>query len=251
MYLDKKSGEKFYHPVSLCWEVLALLGSFEQNHDQMYLDSAIRHANKLADVGEYHEGALWFPYRFDYAMNHDPAMALPNPWYSGMAQGMALSVFSWLHEITGENSWRKLADAAFKSFDHSVSEVSTESPWFVYSPDSETVWFEEYPGTGEPSHVINGHIYAAFGLIDYYRITHNVEAAKLFSSAAQTVSRAFNDYRFENGASYYCAAEYCKDQDMRPGTYHTGVIHQLGVLARTTGKWEFSLQADQLRADQP
>ena len=188
MYLDKKSGMTFYHPVSLSWEVLSLLGSYEQNHDQQYLDSAIKHAKKLAEIGEDHDGALWFPYRFDYAMNHDPAMKLPNPWYSGMAKGMALSVFSWLNEITEESSWKKLADSTFKSFEHSVSDALPESPWFVYSPDSETVWFEEYPGAGAPTHVINGHIYAAFGLIDYYRITQNVEAAKLFNSASQTGS---------------------------------------------------------------
>jgi len=37
------------------------------------------------------------------------------PWYSGMAQGLAISLFSRLSVVTGEARWRQAATATFDS----------------------------------------------------------------------------------------------------------------------------------------
>lgn len=240
--------EPVYHPVSTAAYGLSLLESYRVTGESDYLDRAAANASALlagAETGP--EGALWFPYGFDYEVHQDKDLLLEAPWYSGMAQGQALSLLVRLHEETGQERWRTAADAVFASFggDHALGE-----PHFALVDDCGHLWFEEYvDDLVAPTHVVNGHIYAMFGLYDYARAFDNPEAERLFDAGATTVAEQFPRYRLEGQISFYCAERYCHIERWQPPSYHRGVAAQLDALHGMTGADIFAEHARSFRSD--
>ena len=167
-------------------------------------------------------------------------MKLEAPWYSGMAQGQALDLFSRLCAVTERQYWCDQADKTFKSF------LETDLPGqsFARVDDEGYLWLEEYVGTAPFTEVINGHAYSAFGLAEYARQTGNEAAAEMVSGAAATMIHYFENYRLPGGISYYCNADYCKDSAWQPENYHRGVGRQFRILGYLTDVPEFRQMHD-------
>lgn len=237
-----------YHPVNIASYGLALLESYRVTGEQVYLEHAVANASALLDGSETGaDGALWFPYGFDYELHQDRDLLMEAPWYSGMAQGQVLSLLVRLHEETGDPRWREAADGVFASFgdDHAAGE-----PGFALVDDCGHLWFEEYVDDAvPPTHVVNGHIYALFGLYDYARAYGSTEAEELFDAGATTVAEQFPRFRLEGEISFYCAARYCHIDRWQPPSYHRGVAAQLDALHAMTGADVFAEQAETFRRD--
>ena len=101
----------------------------------------------------------------------------------------------------------------------------------------------------EPTSVINGHIYSAWGLYAYHQLTGSRSAEELFDGAATTLLASADRFRMPGKLSYYCAGDYCHETDLRPANYHRGVARQLDTLGLMTGDVAFLALADQLDAD--
>lgn len=85
-------------------------------------------------------------------------MTLTAPWYSGMAQGQALSLVSRLWSVTGDTRWRDAATSIVATY---RADGPGDGPWFAHVIAGD-LWFEEYPdarGTVAPTQVVNGHVY--------------------------------------------------------------------------------------------
>ena len=231
------------HPVGLSWYIVYAIESYFTSGDPEYLNRAELNAQKLLDDSELVDGVRWFPYDFDHVFHG--VIPLQAPWYSGMAQGMALSVFTRMYEATGEDKWKVAADETFASF----TQDAPADRMFLNIDDG-NLWFEEYIQPDYPaSHVINGHMYAMWGLFDYAIQFDNERAAALFDAGATTVRDSFSEWRYENQWSFYCAGQVCKDIDLRPENYHRGVTYQLTDLALMTGDRTFLDMADTLEED--
>ena len=234
-----------YHPVNTVMYGLYSYSGYQLTGNQEYLRRAEANARALVNGAEEVDGALWFPYPFDYAMNGDETMTLEVPWYSGMAQGQALDLFSKLCAETDDDYWCEQADKTFKSF------LQTDLPdqSFARVDDQGHLWLEEYVGSVPPTQVVNGHIYSTFGLVEYVRLTGNALAAELANGAATTLVQDFDDFRVPDGISYYCAAQYCKDVGWQPENYHRGVGGQLVMLRYLMDMPELGDMSRQLRDD--
>ncbi len=55
------------------------------------------------------------------------------------------------------------------------------------------LFFEEVPSL-PPTHILNGNIYALFGVLDYYRVTRDPEAGEVFSRGIATVRERLPGY---------------------------------------------------------
>ena len=234
-----------YHPVGMAQHALWSLGSYRATDDPAYLDRAVATAGALLDgATSAPDGSLWFAYPWDHLLHGEEQMQLQAPWFSGMAQGQALHLFSELAAETGEQRWRDAADGAFASY------TSDGAGDFTRVDDSGCLWFEEYVGEGiAPTSVINGHIYSAWGLYAYHQLTGSREAEELFDGAATTLLASADRFRMPGKLSYYCAGDYCHETDLRPANYHRGVARQLDTLGLMTGDVAFLALADQLDAD--
>jgi heparosan-N-sulfate-glucuronate 5-epimerase len=135
------------------------LGCYERwlvEGDQAWLDAAVQ-LGRRAVADQQHGGLLdggWlhrepFPHTFP----------LPTPWISAMAQGQGASLLVRLHRETGDDSFAEAAVRALQPL-----RVPSAEGGAVALLGGRAV-LEEYP-TARPSFVLNGAIFALWGLHD-------------------------------------------------------------------------------------
>lgn len=238
-------GARRDHPVYLVQYALAALGGFTRTGDARYLSRAVANAERLVEQGERDDGgALWFGYRFPYRY-YDVTM--PVPWWSSMGQGQPLSLFSRLTRHDDAERWLELAHATFRSFD---GWRTLGRPWITTMDRHGLLWFEEYAGDVEPLLVINGHIFALYGLYDYAMLTADEHAIDFFDGGATTVRESIPAFRVPGGISYYCVREgYCQRPEWQNAAYHPIHIQQLRMLGRMTGDSTFENAARDFESD--
>lgn len=241
--------EDVYHPVNSAWFILKMQDSYELTGDSKFLEYAEVNIQYLLDGAERTATGTWFPYHFEHSPGGlDHGM----PWVSGMAQGMLLSVLSRMYEITGDENYMLEADGVYKTFS---APKSTTDYWFVNHDGcgwpGPCTYLEEYPSyvDEQNAHVVNGFIYAIWGLYDYMRVFGNTDALRLFNASVTTLEKSFDKFRFPGGASWYAMNEFGHATWKRPASYHIGVTHQLAVTAEITGSKKLAKQAELLKND--
>lgn len=95
-------------------------------------------------------------------------------WHSAMAQGHGLSLLSRAFLATGEAKYREAAEAGLALFRLGPQDGGVRNR-FMGTLD----WYEEYPTT-PGSFVLNGFLYALFGLWDLTQISHQGPPSSLF-----------------------------------------------------------------------
>ncbi len=245
-YQHYETGEKLYHPIYVAQHAMALIRDYQQTGNQVSLDLAAKNAQFLVDTRVERDGAWFFQYEFDWTYVD---RTLISPWWSGMAQGESLTLFSLLSQLQPDNpQWREAAEKVFKSF--AVRGSGNEHPWVTVVIDGE-LWFEEYAGSQPPLQVLNGQVFAIFGLWEYWLISGDPLAARYIDGGASTVLTIMPRIRNAGGVSRYCAQlDYCESDAWLNGTYHPIHIQQLRALNRITGDERFSAWADLLVSDQ-
>ena len=237
-------GNWYDHPVGQAQYVVNMLRNYRLQPDQVYLDLALANGNRLLERAVHHQGAIFFPYPFDFALHGRGTMAAP--WYSGMAQGIALSGFVRLYEVTADPKWLQAANETFASF---TVARQPGKPW-VTAVENGLLWFELYPWFPY-DHTYNGHIFATYGLYDYWRLTGSGEAYQLALGGITTAARVADIVRVPGGVSNYCIAQSCLDRLVRNTNYHLTVIGQFIQLYRYTRAESFAVLADAFTADFP
>ena len=113
---------------------------------------------------------------------------LDDGWVSGMYQGQALSLYLRAYQLLEKPEYLNSAELIFKSFF-----ITYEQGGFVRKDNFGNLWFEEYPGK-EPSFVLNGFIYAMFGILDFYRVTKNPQALAVWEDCVNTLEKNLHKY---------------------------------------------------------
>ncbi|MEU1839195.1 D-glucuronyl C5-epimerase family protein [Micromonospora chersina] len=238
-------GKTWDHPVAQAQWGLSNLAAYRLSRDPLFLQRAVANAQRNLDRRVESRGAWFYPYDFDLSRCAGRPL-LRAPWYSGMAQGQLLALFAGLAEVTGDAKWRTAADNTFLSL---ILPATTGAPWGSWIDPNGYLWLEEYPvtfgTTGE--RVLNGHIFALYGVYDYWRLTGDSRAVAVFDGAASTVRRYVpNHFRVAQWASNYsmgCANPHVK--------YHQIHTAQTLKLYEMTWSATFAQYADLLRSDYP
>lgn len=175
-----------------------------------------------------------------YVWNHhfdwEYRCTLKAPWYSALAQGQGISVLLRAHRETGLRKYSDAAVAAFEAF-----RVPVDAGGVTFTDAQRNLWFEEYVVT-PPTHILNGFIWAMWGVYDYFLATRDDRALRLFQSAVETL-RA-NLHRYDLGFwSLYEQSGTLLPMVASP-FYHRLHIVQLRVLYRMTGIETFAKFAD-------
>lgn len=113
---------------------------------------------------------------------------LNDGWISGMVQGQAISLFLRAFQLTKDNKYLHAAEKALNSF-----HIPFENGGFKRIDENGCVWYEEYP-TENPSYVLNGFIYAILGVLDYYRVTENETAKRIWDESLETLKQNVHKY---------------------------------------------------------
>jgi hypothetical protein len=232
-----------YHPLVIVRYGVNLLNGYRLRQNPAYLDRARVNADFLINTAVSRQGALYFPYRFNYRLFGNPADPMRAPWYSAMMQGEALTLFVRLHAATGEQRWREAADSTFLTF---LQRPQTKRPWttFVAAHGGRRyLWFEEY-AKFPTTRVLNGHLYALFGIYEYLSAMGNPAAVTVFDGGATTVRHQVRRFRARGEISYYSLRVHAQY-----ASYHCIHVWQLKLLTRMTGDSWFAREARRFASD--
>lgn len=161
---------------------------------------------------------------------------LKAPWYSGLAQGQGISLLVRVAQATGRSEYLDAATRAFLCFATSVQEGGV-----VFTDEAGDIWFEEYI-VSPPTHILNGFIWAAWGVHDFFLATQEEAAKELFSRAAKTLRK--NLERYDLGFwSLYELSDTRLPMVASP-FYHRLHVIQLRLMYRLTGDQVFARYAE-------
>ncbi len=221
-----------YNPITVCQYGLHHFNRHFRIEDEKSKEIFLAQANWLVDHAELgaSDSFVWY-YRFDL-----PFYKIKAPWISGMAQGEALSVLLRAHQLTGDEKYLKIAKGAWKIFHLKVEQGGIISNF----PDGNPI-VEEYPSTEFLTGVLNGFIFAIFGVYDFASYLNDEPPNHFFVQLVDSLKH--NLYRYDCGYwSYY---------DLKPPlrlpskAYHRLHIRQLSALYKISGDEQFKIFEDQ------
>ncbi len=239
-------GKLYDHPNYQANYGLENLESYRRTGDRFYLDRAVAQAERLVDRRVESRGAWFYPYLFDFRLFGNVHETVRAPWYSGLSQGKALSLFSRLAQVTGERRWREAADRTFASF---LDPPDRAAPWVVAVDGDGLVRFVQHPlrSPQRSDLIFNGHLAATFAVGEYYQLSGNATALALFDGGVTTMARHLSDLRIPGWRSRYSLLHPAYGSN----TYHRLHSNQFVQLWLLTRRSEFVRMADALRDDNP
>jgi len=158
------------------------------------------------------------------------------PWYSALAQGQGISLLIRAYRQTGEAKYLGAAARAFGPFLKPVCEGGV-----TFTDREGNLWFEEYIVT-PPTHILNGFIWACWGVFDYFLLTRSSIAGDLFEAAIKTLHNNLERYDLGYWSLYEQSGTWLRM--VASPFYHRLHIVQLQAMYRMTGDDTFHRYAE-------
>lgn len=217
-----------YNPIAIAQYALANYNLFKNNRNWTHYDKFLSNARWLLDNLQVtsHGTYLW-PHHFDFEYFR-PLVA---PWYSGLAQGQGLSVLVRAFAETGDGKYESAMANVFQSMCLTISKGGV-----IYVDDQDYVWIEEYL-VAPPTHILNGFLWALWGIYDYFLLTRSGDAKELLDTCTRTVLAYLPNY--DSGFWSYYELTPQRTKSIASPFYHRLHIVQLRIMHRLTGHPEF------------
>jgi heparosan-N-sulfate-glucuronate 5-epimerase len=158
--------------------------------------------------------------------------SLKAPWCSALAQGQGISLLVRAYRETGAGAYLEAAERAFGSFLKPTSEGGV-----TFTDARGHLWFEEYL-VSPPTHILNGFIWAAWGVYDYFLATQSNAARELFGKAVRTLRENLDGYDLGFWSLYEQSGTLLPM--IASPFYHRLHVVQLRVMYRLTGDDRFA-----------
>jgi heparosan-N-sulfate-glucuronate 5-epimerase len=222
-----------YNPIAIAQYGLGNFNLFQQSGDPVRRKRFLLVADWLCSHLEVnsHGIAVW-----NHHFNWEYRAELKAPWYSALAQGQGISLLVRAHKNSGEARYLEAARSALAAFSHPASAGGV-----TFVDERGDLWFEEYIVT-PPTHILNGFIWALWGVYDYWLATKDASAKDLFSRATQTLLH--NLERYDLGFWSLYEQSGTRLPMVASGFYHQLHIVQLRIMHRLTGEAEFLRTAE-------
>jgi heparosan-N-sulfate-glucuronate 5-epimerase len=222
-----------YNPIAVAQYGLGSYNLFRRSGSAARRDNFLRVADWLVlHLERNAQGlAVWNHY-FDWEYRD----TLRSPWYSALAQGQGISVLVRAYKELGDARYLEAAQRALASFFKPVTEGGV-----TFTDEQGDVWFEEYL-VSPPTHILNGFIWAAWGVYDYFLATRDHSAQDLFARAVRTLTHNLDRYDLGFWSLYEQSGT--RLPMVASPFYHQLHIVQLRVMHRLTGEDKFARVAD-------
>ena len=158
------------------------------------------------------------------------------PWYSALAQGQGISLLVRAHKESLDSRYIDAAQRALASFYQPMDDGGV-----AFADESGDLWFEEYI-VRPPTHILNGFIWASWGVYDYFLATEHPSASQLFSHAVRTMLHNLDRYDLGFWSLYEQSGT--RLPMVASPFYHQLHIVQLRAMHRLTGEAKFAQVAD-------
>ena len=217
-----------YNPIAIAQYSLGNFNLFARTHDAQRREKFLRAADWLVANLEMNPLGTWvWNHHFDWEYRSP----LKAPWYSALAQGQALSALVRAHSVTGDERYLGAATTGFEAFVKPISEGGV-----AYTDLDGYYWLEETI-VEPPTHILNGFLWAAWGLYDYHLHTGDPVARDLFDRSERTLAAKL--YLFDAGYWSLYEQSGTRLQMLTSPFYHRLHIVQLEVMGRLTGNQVF------------
>jgi len=222
-----------YNPIAIAQWGLANYNQFCETRDEFRAHKTLWAANWLCDHLEQNPHDLWvWNHHFDW----DYREILKAPWYSGLAQGQGVSLLLRAHAHTGENKYLQAAEQAFAALTRPIAEGGV-----LFEDAENNLWIEEYL-VNPPTHILNGFLWALWGVFDFWRARADTSAKEIFDRGVETLVR--NLRRYDGGYWSLYEQSGTRLKMLASPFYHRLHIVQLRVMANLTGARVFAETAD-------
>jgi hypothetical protein len=185
-------------------------------------------ANLEPDAAGQH---VW-PHRFRWEYQ----TLLPYGWYSALAQGQGLSLLLRAHRETSDPRYLEAAEHVLDTFFHEMEEGGV-----VHTDRTGDLWLEEVIVT-PPTHILNGMMWASWGLYDHWLHTGSERARARWQDSVRTLLRRLGDFDLGYWSKYDIAG--ARLENPASAFYHALHVVQLRVMARLSGDAAFERWAD-------
>lgn len=228
-----------YNPIAIAQYGLAHINRYVETKEARHRDAFLAQADWLVEnLRPNQHGAMMWMHDFDWEYRE----GLKAPWYSGLAQGQGISCLVRAHQVTDQDNYLEAAEHAFEALRRPIDEGGT-----CFVDERGDIWIEEYI-VDPPSHILNGYLWALWGVHDLALATGAKQARDLFDEGSQTILK--NLHVFDTGWwSLYDAPDGRLRNPASP-FYHKLHITQLRVMHRLTGDPEFEATAQRWEAYQ-
>ena len=222
-----------YNPIAIAQWGLGNYNLFRGTQEPERKSRFLAAADWLCSHLEQNSFGLWvWNHHFDWEYR----TTLKSPWYSGLAQGQGISLLVRAYQETGSQVYLDAAQRAFAAF-----QKSTGQGGVAFTDERGDLWFEEYI-VSPPTHILNGFIWAAWGVYDFFLSTRDDEAHRLFEAAVRTLCANLDRYDIGFWSLYEQSGTQLPM--VASGFYHQLHIVQLQAMHRLTGDEIFSRYAE-------
>lgn len=230
-----KVGQQ-YNPIAIAQYGLGHYNLYKKNGDRDNFEIAKRQADWLVNnlEGNQRNAKVWM-HHFDWESRD----LLKAPWYSALAQGNGISLLTRLYLETKNQKYFEAIKMAFKAFLVNLDEGGVR-----YVDNQGYYWLEETI-LQPPTHVLNGFIWAMWGVRDYFLLTREGAAKILFDRCVQTLKS--NLYQFDCGFWSIYEQAGTKLKMLASPFYHSLHIVQLQIMHKITEEPIFKKYADEWR----
>ncbi|MGA8830474.1 MAG: D-glucuronyl C5-epimerase family protein [Desulfomonilaceae bacterium] len=224
---------KQYYSIAISQYALGNYNLFKKTSNSVNRDRFMANAQWLLDNLKFdeHETYLW-THTFDF----EYFRTLKAPWFSGLAQGQGLSVLVRAFAETRASEYLNAADQVYETL-----KLPIQDGGVVYRDETGSPWIEEYL-VEPPTHILNGFIWALWGVYDYWLLTKKEETLKLFQSYVDTIEK--NLGRYDSGFWSYYELTPQRVKCLASNFYHRLHIVQLKIMHEMTGRPDFLSYSD-------
>lgn len=220
---------KQYNPIAIAQYGLGCFNKYRNTGDSSFKQKFLTASNWLTDNLEQNvKGLNVWMHHFDWPYYQ----LLKSPWYSGLAQGQGLALLARAFKETGKEKYKNASDKAFTPL---ITDISNGGTRHI---DNKTFWWIEEYITDPPTHILNGFIWALWGVRDYnLMIERNEQADELWDKGINTLKQ--NIYKFDAG--YWSLYDLAHVSRENPAStfYHSLHLVQLDVMHHLTGEEVF------------
>ena len=229
LYKVPYTANYHYYPVNIAQYALGNFEMYLDTKSKHYKDAFLKQADWLVSSIRIKQGGFGV-WEHNFVL---PYYSFKVPWVHGMAQGLAISALLRANQLTNDNAYLETAKKAYGVFGKNMEEGGVR-----YVDENGNIWLEEY-SVSPPPHILNGFIFALFGVHDFYSATKNEKVLDLWKAGVQTVEKKLNLYDLGYWSLYNLVHQH-------PATkpYHALHVKQLKVLYELSGKTTFREYAE-------
>jgi heparosan-N-sulfate-glucuronate 5-epimerase len=183
------------NPVTTAHQANEFYDIYKVNNNENSKTYFLNNVNWLVNNAVPKDDYLLLQYNFPL-----PIYNLKAPWFSAMANGLALQVLTKAHELTQDFRYLIAAKSLLNAFF-----IEVKDGGITYKDSPYEWWYEEYASNDKNakiSRVLNGMLFTVVAIYDYYKYTNDFDAKLLFDKGINSIKKEISKYN-DNGYSYY------------------------------------------------